>query len=106
MKKKHTWTSAIPKTRREKDVLRIMKNPAEFNRMKELLGQATKVTENISKFEKEKFKTVEEMVAFVSVHLSDDFPGREILLEEMNNLVERYEERLLPREGSDQDPAV
>jgi hypothetical protein len=106
MKKKHTWTSAIPKTRREKDVLRIMKNPAEFNRMKELLGQATRVTENISKFEKEKFKTVEEMVAFVSVHLSDDFPGREILLEEMNNLVERYEERLLPREGSDQDPAV
>lgn len=106
MKKKHTWTSAIPKTRREKDVLRIMKNPAEFNRMKELLGQATKVTENISKFEKEKFKTVEEMVTFVSVHLSDDFPGREILLEEMNNLVERYEERLLPREGSDQDPAV
>lgn len=106
MKKKHTWTSAIPKTRREKDVLRIMKNPAEFNRMKELLGQATRVTENISKFEKEKFKTLEEMVAFVSVHLSDDFPGREILLEEMNNLVERYEERLLPREGSDQDPAV
>ena len=106
MKKKHTWTSAIPKTRREKDVLRIMKNPAEFNRMKELLGQATRVTENISKFEQEKFKTVEEMVAFVSVHLSDDFPGREILLEEMNNLVERYEERLLPREGSDQDPAV
>lgn len=106
MKKKHTWTSAIPKTRREKDVLRIMKNPAEFNRMKELLGQATRVTENISKFEKEKFKTVEEMVAFVSVHLSDDFPGREILLEEMNNLVERYEERLLPREGSDPDPAV
>ena len=106
MKKKHTWTSAIPKTRREKDVLRIMKNPAEFNRMKELLGQATRVTENISKFEKEKFKTVEEMVAFVSVHLSDDFSGREILLEEMNNLVERYEERLLPREGSDQDPAV
>ena len=106
MKKKHTWTSAIPKTRREKDVLRIMKNPAEFNRMKELLGQATRVTENISKFEKEKFKTVEEMVAFVSVHLSEDFPGREILLEEMNNLVERYEERLLPREGSDQDPAV
>ena len=106
MKKKHTWTSAIPKTRREKDVLRIMKNPAEFNRMKELLGQATRVTENISKFEKEKFKTVEEMVAFVSVHLSDEFPGREILLEEMNNLVERYEERLLPREGSDQDPAV
>lgn len=106
MKKKHTWTSAIPKTRREKDVLRIMKNPAEFNRMKELLGQATRVTENISKFEKEKFKTVEEMVAFVSVHLSDDLPGREILLEEMNNLVERYEERLLPREGSDQDPAV
>lgn len=96
MKKKHTWTSAIPKTRREKDVLRIMKNPAEFNRMKELLGQATRVTENISKFEKEKFKTVEEMVAFVSVHLSDDFPGSEILLEEMNNLVERYEERLLP----------
>ena len=106
MKKKHTWTSAIPKTRREKDVLRIMKNPAEFNRMKELLGQATRVTENISKFEKEKFKTVEEIVAFVSVHLSDDFSGREILLEEMNNLVERYEERLLPREGSDQDPAV
>lgn len=97
MKKKHTWTSAIPKTRREKDVLRIMKNPAEFNRMKELLGQATRVTENLSKFEKEKFKTVEEMVAFVSVHLSDDFPGSEILLEEMNNLVERYEERLLPR---------
>ena len=98
MKKKHTWTSAIPKTRREKDVLRIMKNPAWFNRMKELLGQATRVTENISKFEKEKFNTVEEMVTFVSVHLSDDFPGREILLEEMNNLVERYEERLLPRE--------
>ena len=106
MKKKNTWTSAIPKKKKKKDVLRIMKNPAEFNRMKELLGQATRVTENISKFEKEKFKTVEEIVAFVSVHLSDDFSGREILLEEMNNLVERYEERLLPREGSDQDPAV
>ena len=106
MKKKHTWTSAIPKTRREKDVLRIMKNPAEFNRMKELLGQATKVTENISKFEKEKFKTVEEMVAFVSVHLSDDFPGREILLEEMNNLVERYEERLLSAKGISEGASV
>ena len=101
MKKKHTWANAIPKTRREKDVMRMIKNPAECKRMMDLLGTATKVTENINKFQDEKFKTVEEIVAFVSIHLSDEFIGKEILLDELNRLVENYEERILSREGSD-----
>jgi hypothetical protein len=101
MKKKHTWANAIPKTRREKDVMRMIKNPAECKRMMDLLGTATKVTENINKFQDEKFETVEEIVAFVSIHLSDEFPRKEVLLDELNRLVENYEERILSREGSD-----
>jgi hypothetical protein len=104
MKKKHTWANAVPKTRRERDVMRLIKNPAECKRMIDLLGTATKVTENLNKFEK--FKTIEEIVSFVSIHLSDEFPSKEILLDELNRLVENYEERVILNKGSDQSPTV
>lgn len=106
MKKKHTWANAIPKTRREKDVMRMIKNPAECKRMMDLLGTANKVTENLNKFENDKFKTIEEVVAYVSIHLSEEFPGKEILLEELNRTVEKYEDRLLSSERTSRDPAV
>lgn len=106
MKKMHTWANAIPKTRREKDVLRLTKNPAEFKRMMNLLETATKVTNNIQKFENEKFKTAEEAIAFVSCRISEDMPARDIFLEELNCVLERYEDRKLSREGSGQDPRV
>lgn len=100
MKKKHTWANAIPKTRREKDVMNLIKNPAECKRMMDLLGTATKVTENLNKFENEKFKTIEEVVLFVSTHLSEEFPRKEVLQDELRKLVERYEERILSCEGN------
>lgn len=106
MKKKHTWANAIPKTRREKDVMRMIKNPAECKRMMDLLGTATKVTENLNKFETDKFKTIEEIVLFVSTHLSDEFPQKEILQEELKSLVERYEERIILAEGNDKGAPV
>ena len=106
MKKKHTWANAIPKTRRERDILRITKNPAEFKRMKDLLETATKVTDSISRYDEEKFKTIEEIVSFVSCRISDDMPGREALLEELIRMQERYEERLLSGEGVSRDPSV
>ena len=83
-----------------------MKNPAEFNRMTELLRSATTVTENLSKFEENKFKDINEVVGFVTLHLSDEFSHKDIFLEEMNNLMERYEERILSAKGSDQDSPV
>lgn len=106
MKKKHTWANAIPKTRREKDILRIMKNPAEFNRMTELLRSAKTVTENLSKFKESNFKDINEVVGFITLHLSDEFSHRDILLDELNNLMERYEERILSAQRSDKDPSV
>lgn len=102
----HTWANAIPKTRREKDVLRLTKNPAEFKRMMNLLETATKVTDNIQKFENDKFKTAEEVVSFVSCRISEDMPDRDIFLEELNCALERYEGRKLSREGSCQDSRV
>lgn len=106
MKKKHTWANAIPKTRREKDVLRLTKNPAEFQRMMNLLETANKVTENVREFENTKFKSAEEIVAFVTCRISDELPGKDVLLEELNEMLERYEERILPREGSHPDSEV
>jgi len=106
MKKKHTWANAIPKTRREKDVLRLIKNPAQFNRLTELLDSAGKVSANLSDFEKRSFKTIEEVVAYISCHISQDFTEKDVFLEELNKMVERYEKRILLRESGSKDSSV
>lgn len=106
MKKKHTWANAIPKTRREKDILGLIKNPAEFQRMMNLLDTANQVTKNVKELENGKFKSVEDIVAFVSCRISDELPGKDVLLEELNEMMERYEERILSREGSDRNSEV
>jgi hypothetical protein len=106
MKKKHSWANAIPKTRREKDIIRLTKNPGELKRMTDLLSSAQKVVDSFRKSEDEKFKTVEEIVAFVSLHISDEVPKREVLIEELNKMRERYEERLLSGEGISQSASI
>lgn len=106
MKKKHTWANAIPKTRREKDIVRLVKNPDEFKRMKDLLESATRVTDNIGKYNQEAFKSVEEIVAFVTCRISDELPRKDVLIEELYKMQERYEERILPDEGSCEDTTV
>ena len=101
MKKRHVWTNAIPKTRKEKDILRLTKNPEEFNRMVKLLETATKTTESIRKMEDSKFSSVADLVGFIATHISDEFPDREVFMEEFNKMVDRYEEKRISREASD-----
>jgi hypothetical protein len=106
MKKKHSWANAIPKTRREKDIIRLTKNPAELKRMTDLLSSAQSVVEKFKKFEDEKFKTVQDIVSFVSCRISDELPMKEVLIEELAKMVDRYEERLLSAKGISEGTSV
>lgn len=106
MKKKHTWISSVPKTCREKTVLKLMNDPSKCKKLSELLDSASSVVQGFRVLENSSFKSIDELVFFITSHISDEFPRKEVLLEELKRLVENYEERLVSGETVSKDPSV
>lgn len=106
MKKKHTWISSVPKTRREKTILKLMNDPSECKKLSELLNSANNVVQGFRDLENSGFKNIDELIFFITSHISDEFPRKEVLLEELKRLVENYEERLVSGEAVGKDPSI
>lgn len=106
MKKKHTWISSVPKTCREKTILKLMNDPSKCKKLSELLNSANSVVQGFRDLENSGFKNIDELIFFITSHISDEFPRKEVLLEELKRLVENYEERLVSGEAVGKDPAI
>lgn len=106
MKKKHTWISSVPKTCREKTVLKLMNDPSKCKKLSELLNSANGIVQGFKDLENSSFKSIDELIFFITSHISDEFPRKEVLLEELKRLVENYEERFVSGEAVGKDPSI